>query len=274
MTEPKPQTPAQAMTDPKLGLDIEVKRWRENGFGLAWGVNNLYPDDVLVALKGVGAGIGAILEPLPVPDAADPVIGFILHSAALTTEATRLLEYLTNNILPFKSIVYCLSQPAPDFAAAFKAAAIEVVCVQAPTPMKKLLDLRIYAAIHKLSVAVVVGPPIWLATAAAMPIAPRVLWFYHTLLHGLAPDFGTGTNGDYLFLLGSSDVTAFILNAISSIHPTPEPAPPPEGVVLMPPVVKVRKRKKSKPKPTKRPVARRRKPKLVPRKKAKPKRRR
>lgn len=134
-------------------------------------------------LLAYGRKIGRDLPPIEVaaPDGDAPVVGFVIHSAALLAHTTRLIDFLAGSPTRIRPIIYCLSGYDATFEKAMCGFKVRFI---KSTPLKTLLDLRCYSEIDHVQAMVFVSLPLWLHTAAAMKIAPKLVWWcmkYHNL---------------------------------------------------------------------------------------------
>lgn len=244
---------AQTTTDrmasqPKATLDIEAEVWvnRINAPGIddkmPW-IKLLYPE-MIPQLRSHGHMLRPELDEAKViHNPKDYRVGFVVHSAVIVPDTQWLIDFLKTK-LPFTTFVFVLSPAAPEITAALAGVA-KVTCVQAPTPMKKLLDLRNYVEIDQLSAMVWVGSPLWLTTAAAIPVAPKVFWA-HSDAEG-----NSGLNICDLELSTADDVAGAINRVLTPMEPISD-----EAVQKFVKDAKARRAKRKKPKPVRRPVRR------------------
>lgn len=179
------QVIALMKTNPEITLDLEAQAYSSiikatetaEHFGRCYA--ELGP-----TLLEYGRKIGNDLPPLEVsatPEGDAPVVGFIIHSAAILAHTKRLMDFLAGGPTRIRPIIYCLSPKDETFEAnmgGFKVRFIKT------TPLKTLLDLRCYAEIDRVQAMVFVSLPLWMHTAAAMKIAPKLVWWcmkYHNL---------------------------------------------------------------------------------------------
>lgn len=165
--------------NPKLLLEIEGDIWAKHIN--APGIGNKIPwvkfhyEDIIAPLKKYGVDLLPMLGEPQIEPTSPPTIGFVIHSAVITPETQWFIDFLRANP-NLKAMVFVLTANAPEIKAAL--GDFPIICIQAPTPLKKLFDLRLYAEIHNLSAMVFVGMGLWVTTAAAMKVAPVTTWLH------------------------------------------------------------------------------------------------
>lgn len=207
------ETSTPTAYDPKTALDNEFLNWRKlNQFSIdSFALNRSYDAKFIAGLTEIGTRLrqhlGEVTPPTPGPIA----IGFVVHNGSMTPETIFTINYLCVDDRPFKPIIFCLS---PDAAAIRRdLPKIEVICIHGVTPMKKLLDLRLYAEIYNLSAIMFMGSPLWLATASGLGI--KVGWINTYTFPDVAPDFGVPTLSAHM--RGNAAIDAFILDLAAPV---------------------------------------------------------